>query len=68
MAIVDSTMISRDEFRRRRRLVDHKQESLAAALHCSSATIRNFEKGRTQRIYSVQWEDLARELGIKAEG
>jgi transcriptional regulator with XRE-family HTH domain len=67
MAYIDTGMISAEDFRTRREAVRHKQQSLAEALNCSPATIRNFEKGRTRRIYSVKWGDLARELGIPPE-
>jgi transcriptional regulator with XRE-family HTH domain len=43
----------------------HKQSTLAAALRCSTSTVANFECGRTQRMYAVDWETLARELGLK---
>jgi DNA-binding XRE family transcriptional regulator len=67
MAIVDANMISAHEFKVRRQAVEHKQETLATALHCSARTIRNFEKGKTRRLYAVRWGDLARELGIPQE-
>jgi DNA-binding XRE family transcriptional regulator len=57
-------MISREQFRARRLLADHKQESLAAALGCTRETIQNFESGRTSRMYVVDWAALARELRL----
>lgn len=66
-AMVDSQTISPETFREARKRAQHKQESLALALGCSLSTIRNFETGKTRRLYSVRWADLARELGIRFE-
>lgn len=57
-------MISPEAFKARRILSGHKQESLARALGCSRSTIRNFERRRVESLYSVRWEDLARELRL----
>jgi DNA-binding transcriptional regulator YiaG len=64
MAIVDTEMISPEKFRELRLAVKHNQESLAAALGRSVNTIRNFEQGKTKRLYSVRWDELVRELRI----
>lgn len=63
--MVTTRDISPEDFRSKRILANHKQRSLANALKCSRATIQNFESGTTQKLYSVNWEDLARELRIK---
>jgi len=62
--MVNARMISPEVFRARRILAGHKQESLARALRCSRSTIRNFERRRVASLYSVQWDDLARELQL----
>jgi transcriptional regulator with XRE-family HTH domain len=64
MAIVDTEMISPETLRELRNAAGHKQESLASALQCSVNTIRNFEQGKTRRLYCVRWDELARELKI----
>lgn len=63
--MVTSKMIPPDVFKARRILSGHKQESLARALNCSTGSIRNFERRRTSRLYSVAWPDLKRELGLE---
>jgi transcriptional regulator with XRE-family HTH domain len=62
--MVDARRISPEAFRARRILSGHKQESLARALGCSRATVSNFERKRVDSLYSVRWDDLARELGL----
>lgn len=59
-----STMLTPEQFRARRLLAGHKQESLARALRCTTKTIRNYEKGKVKRLYSVRWEDVRRELKL----
>lgn len=63
--MVSTTNIAPEVFKARRILAGHKQESLARALGCSRASIQNFERRRVSSLYSVQWEDVKRELGIK---
>lgn len=65
--MVDARMISPEDFRARRILAGHKQASLAAALGCSRATVQNFEAKRVASLYSVRWDDLARELQLPAK-
>lgn len=62
--MVTAREISPEQFRARRILANHKQSSLAMALHCSEKTIRNFETKKTAALQSVRWEELAKELGI----
>lgn len=62
--MVDSRMIAPEVFKAQRILAGHKQESLARALGCSRSTIRNFERSRVKALYSVRWDDLARELHL----
>ncbi len=64
--MVTTRDISPEDFKARRILAHHKQDSLAMALNCSSKTIRNYERRRTTRLYSVRWGDLARELKLPA--
>lgn len=64
--MVTSNMISPDAFRARRILAGHKQESLARALGCSRSSVQNFERRRVDRLYSVQWDDLAKELALSS--
>lgn len=63
--MVSTRMISPDTFKSRRIMAGHKQESLARALGCSRTTIQNFERRRVAQLYSVRWDDLARELGLE---
>lgn len=64
--MVDARMISPELFKARRILAGHKQESLARALGVSRSTVRNFEARRVASLYSVRWDDLARELKLQA--
>lgn len=56
--------ITPQTFKRLRLLAGHKQSSLAEALGCSVATISNFERGLTKRLYSVDFKRLAQELNL----
>jgi DNA-binding XRE family transcriptional regulator len=62
--MVDARKISHADFRARRILSGHKQASLAKALGVSRSTVQNFEAKKVDSLYSVRWEDLARELGL----
>lgn len=62
--MVTTQQISPEQFRARRILAGHKQESLACALGCTRVTINNFERGRTQRILVAKWDDVRRELRL----
>lgn len=63
--MVTTRDITPADFKAKRLLANHKQATLAAAIGCSEKTVRNFETERTDAMYSVMWESLARELKLK---
>jgi hypothetical protein len=60
--MVTQEMVSPARFKAGMRASRHKFASLAAALQVTDRTLRDFASGKRQKMYSVDMDDLKREL------